>query len=329
MRWRLPRRGLVVGKFAPLHLGHEFLLRAAAEGCDHLTVLVYSEPDFAQMPSAVRAGWVRNVVPHAEVLVPVGPPPNEAPGEQHRQFVRDFLAARGIEVDVVYTSEAYGEPLARALSTSGHQVEHRSVDPGRTTVPVSGTQVRSDIHAHRDLLAPSVYAHFTELVVVLGAESTGKSTLVEALAEAYQTSFVPEYGRQVWEQKGGRLELDDYVHIARRHREFEEAARPRANRYVFVDTNALTTMLLCFAYEGDAPPELVELARAAEHRYDHVVLCGDEIPFEQDGWRDDAVWRARAQGMVKFDLAVRGIKATTVTGSVSDRVEHVRRLLSR
>lgn len=323
----MPRRGLVVGKFAPLHRGHELLLHAAAEHCDQLTVLVYSEPDFADMPSDVRAGWVRNVVPHAEVFVPSGSPRNEAPDEQHREFVRTYLAATGIEVDVVFTSEAYGDPLARALSTSTHKVEHHSVDPGRTTLRVSGTEVRSDVHAHKHLLSPEVYAYFTELVVVLGAESTGKSTLVEALAESLQTSSVAEYGREVWEQQGGQLELADYVHIAQHHRELEEQARQRADRYVFVDTNALTTLLLCFAYEGDALPELVDLAREAEDRYHHVILCDDEIPFEQDGWRDDAVWRSRAQGMVKFDLAVRGITSTTVTGSVSNRVEQVRRLL--
>ncbi len=324
----MPRRGLVVGKFAPLHLGHEFLLRTAAEHCDHLTVLVYSEPDFTEMPSAFRAGWVRAVVPHAEVLVPSDPPSNEAPGDQHRQFVRDFLAGRGTEVDVVFTSEDYGEPLALALSGPSHGVEHHSVDPARSKLPVSGTQVRSNVHAHRDLLSPAVYSHFTELVVVLGAESTGKSTLVEALAQSFRTSFVPEYGRHVWEQQGGRLELDDYVHIARRHRELEDEARRRANRYVFVDTNALTTMLLCFAYEGDALPELADLARAAEQRYAYVILCDDDIPFEQDGWRDDAVWRSRVQGMVKFDLAVRGIESTTVTGSVEERVGQVRSLLA-
>ena len=55
-------------------------------------------------------------------------------------------------------------------------------------------------------------------VVFLGAESTGKSTLSECLAQSYGTVSVPEIGRFIWEEKGGKLDADDYVEIAVRHR---------------------------------------------------------------------------------------------------------------
>jgi NadR type nicotinamide-nucleotide adenylyltransferase len=163
---------------------------------------------------------------------------------------------------------------------------------------------------------------------LLGAESTGKSSLTVALAEEFGTTFVPEVGRDVWQEKHGELTLDDYVDIATRHRGLEDAALLDANRYVFVDTNALTTMLLCYAYEGRGLPELTDLARSAEHRYAHTFLCSDDIPFEQDGWRDDEMWRTRAQGLVRFDLASRGITYTEIGGSITERVQLVRSALA-
>jgi nicotinamide riboside kinase len=63
-------------------------------------------------------------------------------------------------------------------------------------------------------------------VVFLGAESTGKSTLSEALARDYGTVSVPEIGRFIWEEKQGRLDAGDYVEIALKHRAAEDAALP-------------------------------------------------------------------------------------------------------
>lgn len=322
-------RGLVVGKFAPLHSGHQLVLDTADNESDDLTVLVYSVPDFPAMPSVMRAEWVRRLYPDARVLVPEDPPPNDAPDRTHQAYVAAFLRDAGIEVDAVFTSEAYGDNLATVLTGVGRPVRHRLVDMARSTFPISGREIRADVHSHRAWLDPAVYADFVELVVLLGAESTGKSTLAAALAEAFATTSVAEFGREVWEEQHGKLTLDDYVHIATRHRELEDEAMLDANRYVFVDTNALTTMLLCYAYEGHGLPALTELARSAERRYAHVFLCADDIPFEQDGWRDDEAWRSRAQGLVRFDLAARGIEYVEIGGPLDDRINQISSVLTQ
>jgi NadR type nicotinamide-nucleotide adenylyltransferase len=313
---------LVVGKFAPLHKGHQFLLETALVECAHVTVLVYSNPDFPKMPSETRASWLRALYPRLEVSVPDDPPPNDATDFEHRAFVQHWLAARGLEVDAVFTSETYGEGFAAQLG-----VQHRLVDLERARVPISGTAVRADPHAHRTFLEPLVYAHFIQKVVFLGAESTGKSTLAERLALEYDTKFVPEVGREIWQEKNGQLELSDYVDIAHRHRALEDKLILESKRFLFVDTNAITTMFLGYAYEGDGLPELTQLARDAQNRYPHVFLCDVDIPFEQDGWRDNDFWRRRAQGLIKYDLAVRGVPYTLVSGDLETRVAQVKAIL--
>jgi HTH-type transcriptional repressor of NAD biosynthesis genes len=312
---------LVVGKFAPLHLGHEYLLRRAGEVAEQVTVLVWSEPDFPEMPSPVRAGWVRSRFPRATVLALDGPA-NDAPGPVHWAYVRQVLDEHGLAPDVVLSSEAYGEPFAAHLG-----IRHEPVDPDRVTVPVSGTAIRADVHAHRHLLDPLVYAHFVERVVFMGAESTGKSTLAARMAAELGTVHVGEYGRDHYEAKGGDLDLEDYVVIARRHRELEDETAQAASRWLFVDTNAVTTMFFSHYYNRDSLPELRALADDCAARYRHVIVCDDDIPFEQDGWRDTAEWRTRMQGMVLHDLAVRGIHYHLVRGTLDERVAQVMAIL--
>ena len=94
----------------------------------------------------------------------------------------------------------------------------------------------------------------------LGAESTGKSTLTARMADELGTVHVAEFGREHYERRGGRLTLDDYVDIAVEHRRLEDEAILRANRYLFVDTNAVTTMFFSHYYDRDSLPELRRLA---------------------------------------------------------------------
>jgi nicotinamide riboside kinase len=178
--------------------------------------------------------------------------------------------------------------------------------------------------------AENVATGDAERVVFVGAESTGKSTLSETLARAYGTVSVPEIGRFIWEEKGGKLDADDYVEIAIRHRAAEDAALPLARRWLFVDTNALTTLLLGIQFRqvGDpAPSELLRAADDCKARYAHTFVCADDIPYEEQDVRENEAWRGRIQQLVLQDLEARGIPYTIVRGSVEARAAQVRRVL--
>jgi nicotinamide riboside kinase len=171
--------------------------------------------------------------------------------------------------------------------------------------------------------------NLVEKIVFVGAESTGKSTLAEYLAREFDTVFVPEIGRFIWEQKKGQLNVDDYVDIAVRHRQAEAEAALRANRYLFVDTGALTTLLLgyCFGHIQQAPDELLRYADECKHRYAHHFVCADDIPYEVDPARENEAWRGRIQKLVLEDLQARAIPYTVLTGSVEERAARVRSVL--
>jgi HTH-type transcriptional regulator, transcriptional repressor of NAD biosynthesis genes len=327
------KTGLVVGKFAPLHKGHEFVLKTALAQCEQVIVLVYSNPDFSWMPAQTRASWVQQLFPQARVYIPENPPPNEASDFTQREFVKFWLEQNHFTADAVFGSDDYLQGFAAHIGAMPIKV-----DATRDTHPISGTVLRqavqhNQIARFKPFVSSLVFSHLEfwaqpiKKVVFLGAESTGKSSLTARMAQEYNTRFVAEFGREVWEAKNGQLALEDYVFIAKRHLELEDAALLESQDYLFVDTNAITTMFLGYAYEGRGLPELTALARIAESRYHFVFLCNDDIPFAQDGWRDDAVWRSRAQGMVRYDLAVRGIAYTEVSGDLDARVAQVKAIL--
>lgn len=135
--------GLVVGKFAPLHKGHRFLLKSAQYLCDELVVMSYCSPNFGYSAES-RAESIRRVVPDATILVTdQGIPHNNDPEYNHRIFCARWLESQNIEPDIVVSSETYGEPFSAFLSGFfNKQVSHYMVDLHRTVFPISATMIR-------------------------------------------------------------------------------------------------------------------------------------------------------------------------------------------
>ena len=327
----LYKRGLVVGKFAPLHRGHELLIRRASAACEELFILSYSRPELPGCGPERRARWLAELFPDARRLVLPAEevPRNDEPDERvQRRFVGRVCRERfGTAVDAVFTSEGYGEGFAAELTRyfreadpTAPAVRHVLVDLERRAVPVSGTAVRADVHGQRGWLSPGVYASFVERVCLLGGESSGKSTLTAALAGHFGTAGVAEYGRELWEEKAGNLVYGDMVEIARRQVAREEAARRGAWRFVFCDTSPLTTLFYCNEMFGRAE---AELERLAARRYRLVVLCEPDFAFVQDGTRRDAAFRARQQTWYLERLERGGQPWMRVGGSVEERVRAV------
>lgn len=274
--------GFVVGKFYPPHRGHKLLIDEARRQVDRLIVMLAAHPT-QTIPGELRAAWLREIHPDCEIhLVP------DELEDDSRQWADFTLKHLGRAPDVVFSSEDYGPVFAGLMGS-----RHVMVDRGRAAVPVSGTAIRAHPLRHFDYLEPCVRAHFVKRVVVIGAESTGKTTLARMLAERFATVWVPEFGREHWERKlAGRTitdpppfwSPDEFVDIATEQQAREEAAARQANRVLFADTNAFATGTWYERYQKGRDPRVDAIG--ARDKVDLYLLCAPDVDFVQDGFRD-------------------------------------------
>lgn len=123
-------------------------------------------------------------------------------------------------------------------------------------------------------------------VCLLGAESTGKTTLARALAERYETVWNPEYGRpytQIGRPADAPWTSWEFTHIARIHCWYEDFLAGLANRVLFSDTDAFTTGVFHEVYLGAPATGFEDLVA---RRYDLLVVCGLDVPWRHDGVRE-------------------------------------------
>lgn len=171
-------------------------------------------------------------------------------------------------------------------------------------------------------------------IAILGAESTGKSTLADTLARAHGTRWVPEYLREFVDTFGRVPYEDDQAGIARMQRAREDAmarqvsAAPGGSRLLFCDTTPLMTAVYSRIYWGRVPPDL--LAMEAAHDYALTVVAAPDLPWVPDGlMRDSDAVRQRVHAQLVAVLEERAIPYALVAGDLPQRVRQVQALLTQ
>lgn len=133
-------------------------------------------------------------------------------------------------------------------------------------------------------------------IVVLGPESTGKSTLCAALAAHYQTVWTPEYARQYLSEHGTKYSYDDLLRIAKGQIENEENAikalhqknisntdQIKTNKLI-VDTDMYVMKVWSEYVFNNCHPFILE--QINERHYDLYLLCDIDLPWAADEMRE-------------------------------------------
>lgn len=308
-----PAHGLVIGKFYPPHAGHRLLIDTAAQVCRRVSVVVMAA-SHESIPLAQRVAWLRAIHAHQPGVAVAGVMDDvrvdyadATVWDAHVALMRQALATIGAgRVDAVFTSEPYGTELARRFGARAV-----TLDVGRLLAPVSATQVRADVAGRWLQLEPPVRADLALRVVVVGAESTGTTTLSLDLAHELRTlggahgltRWVAEYGRAYSQHKlavaraqaqlDGRpdpgLALpwtpDEFLHIARTQVAWQAGQAALGGPVLVCDTDAFATAIWHERYLGQPHAGVEEVAEASRgHLY--LLTHHEGIAFEQDGLRD-------------------------------------------
>lgn len=313
------KRGLIIGKFMPLHAGHVALVRFARQHCDELIVsLSYTPTD--PISEQLRFRWMKEIFKDDPNIIPE----ISLDDFDDEQLLMDdrikiwasFLKKRFPPIDLIFSSERYGEALAREL-----HADHKLFDLSRIQFPVSASRIRASPFAHWHFIPPEVRPYFVKKICFYGAESTGKSSMAKRMAEIYRTEFVPEVARELISTN--TFTVEDIVRIGHAQTQRVMDKLKTANKILICDTDLITTHIYSRHYLNTVPEVLLRLEK--EISYDLYFLFGIDVPWVADGLRDLATQREEMAKIFEEELSIRGIHSISVKGTWSEREEIVRK----
>lgn len=316
------KSGYILGKFFPFTLGHKHLIDSGLEQCEKLTVLICSLKS-ENIPGELRFSWLKEVykkepritIKHCSEELPQYP-------EEDQNFWNIWIdvAKRYCpsDIDVILTSENYGDTYAKYLG-----INHYMVDIDRKTVPISGTKVRGNPLKNWKFIPTEVKPFFVKRVAIMGPESTGKSTLTENLANYFNTNFVPEYGRLIYEIEN-KVEIKDFIPISKGRQEIEDWMIKSSNKFIFCDTEDITTYIFSKMYcpgEYLSTEEYFLKQLNDKKKYDLYLLLKPDCQPIQDGTRNFLTEREDHYNVIKNWLVKLDCNFIEIGGNWKERTE--------
>lgn len=145
--------GFTIGKFAPLHKGHEYLIKTAIQEMDEFIIVIY-ETNKIQIPIKQRAKWIQNLYPSVKIIFAYDPPSQYGLDPESVSIQMEYLIKhiKKYKITHFYSSEPYGEKVAEYLN-----IIDRRVDTQRVKFPISATNIRAEIEKYKMSLPPIVY----------------------------------------------------------------------------------------------------------------------------------------------------------------------------
>ena len=171
-------------------------------------------------------------------------------------------------------------------------------------------------------------------IVILGAESTGKTTLCRDLAAHFNCQWVPEYMRTYlqdkWNDEQKTCTWEDLLPIAQGQIALEnrlaQQAELKNDKYIFCDTSLFELMVYAHWYYDDCPEALTKAALA--HQYDLILLAEVDIPWVADDLRDSPHEREAISAFFETMLNRYQIPFKKVGGNRLERVRYVHQIFN-
>jgi HTH-type transcriptional regulator, transcriptional repressor of NAD biosynthesis genes len=276
-------KGFVFGKFMPFHKGHEAMINFALSACDFLTVLICCS-DREPLPAAIRQSWLTETFRHIpqieirtyeydEQLLPntseTSATVSAVWAEQFKQLFPDY--------GIVVTSEPYGDLVAQFMG-----IRHIPFNPERNLYPVSATHVRTDLFNNWAWLPDSVKTSLAIKVVLLGTESTGKTTLTGKLATHFNASAVMEAGRDIVADSND-FGLNDLYLIATTHAAGIRHMAKLHSPLLIIDTDIHIT--LSYGEYAFGETLNIDAHTYQSNQADLYLYLNNDVPYVQDGTR--------------------------------------------
>ena len=307
------------------------MINFASDNCDYLTVLICCS-DKEHISPIVRKSWLENTFDERQYIEirTYNYSEDELPNTSESSHSVSRIWA-GVfkqlfpEYSLLVTSEEYGIMVAAYMG-----IQHLAFDTTRTRFPVSATLIRNQLLDYWNYLPVSVKPYYALKVVIIGTESTGKTTLAEDLSRHYHCSKVLEAARDIIDNSNS-FTIDDLYTVATEHAKEIEKAATGKHPLIIIDTDINITMSYCrFAFnrELEVSKQIIDVNQANLYLY-----LNNDVAHFQDGTRLIETERNLLDSSHKQVLAENSIEYVEINGSWDERfekaVKEVDKLLSQ
>lgn len=329
--------GMYGGSFDPLHIGHIHDIIRAASQCEMLYVVISWCEDRESTSKELRYRWILNSCRHMDNMKIIMVEDKAVSKEDYNtdyyweKGAKDIKDRIGKPIEAVFCGDDYvGTNRFESLYTESEVIYFE-----RKEVPVSSTEIREWAVQYWDYIPDVCKSYYTKKVLILGGESTGKSTLVQNLALAYNTNYISEAGRETCDYAGGEdfMIADDlYENLLRQKINVMNTIKS-SNRLLFVDTDALTTLFYArFLLKNESEVEKCTKLAESIHEiteWDLVFFLEPTVDFVQDGTRNEIIGadRVKYSNQIKEILQEAGISFLCIDGDYLNRFNEAKRLI--
>jgi len=332
------KNSLVLGKFSPFHLGHKFLIDSAIEKSEKTHVFVcHRKHD--EIDGNFRFETIRHIYSNNPniIIYNIEHDFDDYPGEFgstldefYDFWVNKVVYSRVKELDVIFTAADYGDEFAHHLG----DIKHELVDIERIKYPVSGTKVRNNPYEYWNLIPNETKPYFTKKIVLVGPESSGKTTLSKLLSEKLNVPLVKEYGAKYFTEKNlnknskdnEEFTLLDINKIASGQIHLEEEALNKGEKMVIFDTDLIITQIWSEIYFGKSPKWIVD--ESYRRKYHLYLLMDIDFDWVDEGIREFPEKRQWHFDRIKTELDNRKLNYEIISGSIEERLKKCLDLLS-